>query len=139
MEEIAAASMEQNAGIEQVNQALQQLNEVTQQNSALSEEMSSSSEELSSQAERLFETIKFFKVVREEYNKQMINDVRGQISKLQNYLDELEGEKDKSKSSNQTKKNEISNNKTKKRAENDKNNPSIINLENVNDDEFETY
>ncbi|WPP53534.1 methyl-accepting chemotaxis protein [Catalinimonas niigatensis] len=62
VQEISAASMEQNAGAEQVNNAIQQLNQVIQQNAASAEEMASSSEELSSQAEQLKETVGFFNV-----------------------------------------------------------------------------
>ncbi|QHT68145.1 HAMP domain-containing protein [Rhodocytophaga rosea] len=62
VQEIAASSMEQNSGAEQVNSAIQQLNQVIQQNAAASEEMATSSEELSSQAEQLRDTISFFKV-----------------------------------------------------------------------------
>jgi methyl-accepting chemotaxis protein len=62
VQEIAASSMEQNSGAEQVNSAIQQLNQVIQQNAAASEEMATSSEELSSQAEQLKDTISFFKV-----------------------------------------------------------------------------
>jgi methyl-accepting chemotaxis protein len=60
--EIAAASIEQNAGADQVNKAIQQLSQVIQQNAAASEEMAASSVELSSQAEQLQEAIAFFKV-----------------------------------------------------------------------------
>ena len=49
VQEIAAASTEQNAGVEQINKALQQLDSVIQQNASASEEMSSTSEELSAQ------------------------------------------------------------------------------------------
>ena len=62
VQEIAAASVEQNSGAEQVNSAIQQLNHVTQQNAAASEEVATSSEELSSQAEQLLETVRFFKL-----------------------------------------------------------------------------
>jgi methyl-accepting chemotaxis protein len=61
VQEIAAASMEQNSGANQVNNAVMQLNAVTQKNAAAAEEMSSSAEELASQAEQLQETIAFFK------------------------------------------------------------------------------
>ncbi|QKG79814.1 methyl-accepting chemotaxis protein [Tenuifilum thalassicum] len=60
VQEIAAASMEQNAGADQVNSAIQELNQVTQQNAAVSEEMASSAEELNSQAQQLIEIISFF-------------------------------------------------------------------------------
>ena len=62
VQEIAAASKEQDTGAEQVNQAIQQLDQVIQQNASASEEMASTSEELSSQAEQLQDTISFFKV-----------------------------------------------------------------------------
>jgi methyl-accepting chemotaxis protein len=61
VQEIAAASMEQNSGANQVNNAIMQLNAVTQKNAAAAEEMSSSAEELASQAEQLQQTIAFFK------------------------------------------------------------------------------
>jgi len=62
IQEIAAASTEQNSGAEQINKAVQQLDQVIQQNASASEEMASTSEELSSQAEQLQQTMAFFKV-----------------------------------------------------------------------------
>lgn len=62
VQEIAAASMEQSSGADQVNTAIQQLNQVTQQNAASSEQLATSSEELSSQAEQLKDIIAFFKI-----------------------------------------------------------------------------
>jgi len=62
VQEIAAASIEQNSGSDQINSAIQQLNQVTQQNAASSEELATSSEELSSQAEQLKELISFFRL-----------------------------------------------------------------------------
>jgi methyl-accepting chemotaxis protein len=61
VQEIAAASLEQNNGAGQVNNAIQQLNTVTQQNAAASEEMATSAEELASQAEQLNDIIAYFK------------------------------------------------------------------------------
>ncbi len=61
IQEIAAASFEQNNGAGQVNGAIQQLNSVTQQNAASSEELATSAEELLGQAEQLREVISFFK------------------------------------------------------------------------------
>lgn len=60
VQEIAASSIEQNSGAEQVNNAIQQLNQVIQNNAATSEEMAASAEELSSQADHLRDTISFF-------------------------------------------------------------------------------
>jgi methyl-accepting chemotaxis protein len=62
VQEIAAASEEQNSGAEQVNNAIQQLNHVTQQNAAAAEEMATSSEELASQAQQLIDMISYFKL-----------------------------------------------------------------------------
>jgi methyl-accepting chemotaxis protein len=62
VEEISAASREQDVGASQINQAIQQLDQVTQQNANASEEVSSTSEELSAQAERLQEVISFFRI-----------------------------------------------------------------------------
>lgn len=54
VQEISAASNEQNTGSEQINKAIQQLDQVIQQNA-------STSEELASQAEQLHHAIAFFK------------------------------------------------------------------------------
>ncbi len=62
VQEIAAASNEQNTGADQINSAIQQLDQVIQQNATASEEMSSTSEELAAQAEELQSTIAFFKL-----------------------------------------------------------------------------
>ncbi|MEG6505032.1 HAMP domain-containing methyl-accepting chemotaxis protein [Nitratidesulfovibrio sp. 1201_IL3209] len=62
VQEIAAASNEQNVGAEQVNKAIAQLDQVIQQNASASEEMASTSEELSSQAEQLQATVSRFRV-----------------------------------------------------------------------------
>lgn len=62
VQEISAASKEQNSGADQINQALMQLDQVVQQNASASEEMASMSEELSGQAEQLQTTMAFFKV-----------------------------------------------------------------------------
>jgi len=69
VQEISAASNEQNSGANQVNSAIQQLNQITQQNAASSEEMATSSEELSSQAEQLMEIITYFKIGGTTRNK----------------------------------------------------------------------
>ena len=62
IQEIAAASAEQNSGAEQINKAIQQLDQVIQQNASASEEMASTSEELSSQAQQMQQTMSFFRV-----------------------------------------------------------------------------
>ncbi|WP_136523313.1 methyl-accepting chemotaxis protein [Geomonas ferrireducens] len=62
VQEISAASREQDTGAEQINKAIQQLDQVIQQNASASEEMSSTAEELASQAEQLQSTIAFFNI-----------------------------------------------------------------------------
>ena len=62
VQEIAAATGEQNAGADQINKAIQQLDQVIQQNASASEEMASTSEELSGQAQQLQQTMGFFRV-----------------------------------------------------------------------------
>jgi methyl-accepting chemotaxis protein len=62
VQEITAASNEQNVGVEQINTSIQQLNNVVQQNASASEELSSTAEKLAGQALKLQETIAFFTV-----------------------------------------------------------------------------
>jgi len=62
VEEISAATREQNAGASQINAAIQQLDKVTQQNTAAAEEMAATSEELASQAEQLLSSIAYFRI-----------------------------------------------------------------------------
>ncbi|WP_296892450.1 methyl-accepting chemotaxis protein, partial [Thiobacillus sp.] len=62
MSEIAAASQEQSAGIEQVNQAVGQMDEMTQQNAALVEEAAAAAESLQDQAGKLAEAVSVFKL-----------------------------------------------------------------------------
>ncbi len=80
VQEIAASSIEQNSGAEQVNSALQQLNQVTQQNAASSEEMATASEELASQAEQLKEIISYFKI-----DKPSNATIKGAATSLKQY------------------------------------------------------
>jgi methyl-accepting chemotaxis protein len=62
VQEITAASREQDTGADQINMAIQQLDKVIQQNAAAAEEMASTAEELSSQSEQLQGTIDFFTI-----------------------------------------------------------------------------
>lgn len=62
MSEISAASTEQTAGIEQVNQAISQMDDVTQQNAALVEQAAAAAESLEEQAQSLADTVAQFKV-----------------------------------------------------------------------------
>ncbi|WP_409524132.1 methyl-accepting chemotaxis protein [Nitrincola sp. MINF-07-Sa-05] len=58
--EIAAASIQQSTGIEQVNQAVSQMDEMTQQNAALVEQAAASSESLDEQGKSLQQRMEFF-------------------------------------------------------------------------------
>jgi methyl-accepting chemotaxis protein len=60
--EIAAASMEQSAGIEQVNKAVMQLDELTQQNAALVEQASAASQAMAEQARSLSHSLSTYRV-----------------------------------------------------------------------------
>lgn len=62
VQEVSAASREQNAGAEQISSAIQQLDRVIQQNASSSEELASTAEELSGQATQLQDAIAFFKL-----------------------------------------------------------------------------
>ncbi len=62
MSEISAASGEQEAGIEQVNQAIAQMDTVTQQNAALVEEAAAATEALKEQARRLAQSVSVFRL-----------------------------------------------------------------------------
>ena len=60
VQEISAASAEQNSGVGQINGAIGQISQATQQNAAASEELASTSEEVSAQAQELQFTMEFF-------------------------------------------------------------------------------
>ena len=61
VQEITAASKEQDTGAEQINKALQQLEKVIQQNASASEEMAATTEELTGQADQLMSALGFFR------------------------------------------------------------------------------
>jgi methyl-accepting chemotaxis protein len=61
VQEITAASKEQDTGAEQINKALQQLEQVIQQNASAAEEMASTTEELTGQSDQLVSALSFFR------------------------------------------------------------------------------
>lgn len=63
--EIAAASIEQTSGIEQVNKAVTQMDEMTQQNAALVEQAAAASESLDEQGQSLQKMMAFFETGQE--------------------------------------------------------------------------
>lgn len=62
VQEIAAASNEQNSGVNQINAAIGQVSQTMQQNAAASEELSSTAEEMNTQATQLQETVRYFRL-----------------------------------------------------------------------------
>src|SRR5690606_41774790 len=62
MAEIAGASQEQRAGIEQVNQTVMQMDEATQQNAALVEEATAAARAMEEQAHALGEEVALFQL-----------------------------------------------------------------------------
>jgi len=62
MAEIMAASQEQSAGIDQINQAIAQMDQVTQQNAALVEEAAAAAESMQDQAGNLSKVVSVFKL-----------------------------------------------------------------------------
>ncbi len=65
MAEIAAASTEQSAGIEEVSTAVSQMDEMTQQNAALVEEAAAAAESLQSQADQLTQRVSQFRLAND--------------------------------------------------------------------------
>jgi len=88
VQEISAASKEQDTGAEQISLAIQRLEQVIQQNAAAAEEMASTSEELSAQAEQLQEMMACFKLVKEASAQQLSQ--RRSPTPLRSSVDEAE-------------------------------------------------
>jgi methyl-accepting chemotaxis protein len=62
VQSIAAASLEQSAGVTQINNAMAQLNHVAQQSASASEELAATAEEMNAQADTLQRLMAFFRV-----------------------------------------------------------------------------
>lgn len=103
LQEITAASLEQNSGADQINSAIQQLNQITQQNAAASEEMATSSEELSSQADQLKEIVSYFNIG--EDNKISEFKIKGK-EKKSTFTTNKKSEPSEKKASSKVEKNE---------------------------------
>lgn len=67
--EISAASIEQDKGVDQVNEGIQQLDSVIQRNAATSEQVSSTARELSDQSQYLKDAVGFFKIESNGYKR----------------------------------------------------------------------
>lgn len=66
IQEITVASMEQEAGVEQINNALQQLNAVTQRNASTSEDINNAAHRLEELSDKLNKTLVKFKLENEQ-------------------------------------------------------------------------
>jgi methyl-accepting chemotaxis protein len=67
--EIAAASSEQSAGIEQVNEAVMKMDDMTQQNTALVEEAAAAAESMMEQADELMNAVSVFQLAGESTSR----------------------------------------------------------------------
>jgi methyl-accepting chemotaxis protein len=65
VQDVAAASNEQAAGVSQINQSLTQVDQVTQRNASAAEELAATAEEMAAQAEGLQNLVSFFRVGNE--------------------------------------------------------------------------
>lgn len=74
IKEIAAASMEQKTGADQINLAMQQLNIITQENASSSDELTQSSEQLSNLAKNLQEAVSYFNIGDEPQMRKIKED-----------------------------------------------------------------
>ena len=66
MNQVSAATAEENAGFTQISEAIMQLDQVTQQNSALVEESAAAADSLRQQAARLKDVVKMFRIERND-------------------------------------------------------------------------
>jgi methyl-accepting chemotaxis protein len=68
VQEVAAASREQEAGVTEINSAMGAVDQVTQRTASASEELSSTAEEMSGQAASLLDVVAFFKISGPEHH-----------------------------------------------------------------------
>jgi methyl-accepting chemotaxis protein len=67
VQDVAAASNEQAAGVAQINQSLTQVDQVTQRNASAAEELAATAEEMAAQAEGLQNLVSFFRIGAERH------------------------------------------------------------------------
>ncbi len=81
--EIAAASSEQSAGIEQVNEAVMKMDDMTQQNTALVEEAAAAAESMMEQADELMNAVSVFQLEGESSQNKRANSspIKGSANK----------------------------------------------------------
>jgi methyl-accepting chemotaxis protein len=85
MDEISAASVEQSAGIDQVNQAITQMDEVTQQNASLVEESAAASTSLEEQAQSLMQAVGVFKLSEASAQQRISGSIATKLDKRQGH------------------------------------------------------
>lgn len=61
LNEVSAATLEQNTGVEQVNTSVQNLSDIAQQNAVSSQHLNEDAKKLEDQSNKLIQTISFFK------------------------------------------------------------------------------
>jgi methyl-accepting chemotaxis protein len=83
VQEISAASKEQDTGSEQINKALQQLEKVIQQNASAAEEMASTTEELTGQSDQLVSALGFFRTGDDASARAVSVQAESSLEKLQ--------------------------------------------------------
>ena len=90
VQEITAASAEQNSGVGQINGAITQISQAVQQNAAASEELAATSEEVSAQAMELQTTMEFFSLAGDSASKARrtrIKSAQGEVrSQMQSHF-----------------------------------------------------
>ena len=79
VQHITAASVEQNAGVDQINSSIQQLNVITQQNAIAADEVSKNAKALENYAIELHDYVSFFKIE----NTKLLSD-KHKSSNIQN-------------------------------------------------------
>lgn len=132
IQEIAAASTEQDAGITQVNTAIAELSKITQSNSASAEEMAASSNELQDHTKEMADSIRFF-LLSEDSNSQL-EVLKDEASKLLQKIASMESAPTEHKAQSKTEK---SKGKTTPRKEDSGKETVKINME--TNDEFESF
>lgn len=82
VQEITAASLEQNSNADQINKAIQDFNTSVQQNTATAEELASSSEELAAQSRSMKDSVDVFQIKKSTNEMEYIqNQIMSYIAK----------------------------------------------------------
>ena len=84
MAEIAAASLEQSTGIDEISKAVNQMDEMTQQNAALVEQAAAAAESLLAQAEQLNDHVAMFKLDNAEESRVAIKPSKSVVTRQVN-------------------------------------------------------